>query len=173
MHAGKGIILGLAIALATPVAAEAAIFRLRSGGLDALTPPPLLQLKRAPPRHETPLWLQWALKWADGSMFSLPQPAWEGPLAAPGSLWRLGLDLGYKGRPNLGVGPTVALMGRIRWAPWVVDGQVSLLATQRGLGAMTELSLSAAPVQLQFRVWTTPGISRPGQSVMLRLTQRF
>ncbi|HEY9898229.1 MAG TPA: hypothetical protein V6D00_03525 [Pantanalinema sp.] len=171
MPSTRGLSLGLALTLSLPEPAEAISLPL-DGRVDT-APREALDLKRASPRQEVPPWLDWALKVANGSLFSLPQPTWEGPLATAGSLWRLELDLGYKKRPDLGVGPTVGLLGRLRWLPWVAEAQVSVLGTQGGLGASGELILSAAPMQLRLRSWTCPGASSAGLSVSLKLTQRF
>jgi hypothetical protein len=168
-----GAAVGLAIALSLLEAAEAATLKLPVSGLEDSASRAELAVKRRPAREEVPPWLDWALKLANGSLFSLPQPTWEGPLPLRSSRWRLELDLGYKARPDLGVGPTVALLGRLRWLSWAAEGHFSLLGAKEGLGASSELVLSAAPMQLRLRTWISPGASLPGQSVTLKLTQRF
>ncbi|MBO9540441.1 hypothetical protein J7643_07595 [bacterium] len=173
MASPRGIILGLSLVLSAPLAAEAAVFRLRPSGLDGPEPLAALDLAPTSPQQENPFWVEWILKLADGRLFSLPQPSWQGSLVTAGSLWRLKLDAGYKERPDLGVGPTVAVMGRLGWPSWALDAQVSLLGSATGLGTSSELVLSIAPVKLQVRAWMSPGANLLGQSVSLRLTQRF
>lgn len=166
--------IALAIAPLFVVPAEAAVYRIQANPLRPFWGRTFQEpdLAPDPPPWVVPGWMDWALRLMDGRAFTFLQPRWEG--AVSGLPWRLGLEVGLKGRMDLGYGPAVVASGHLNGRTWGVDGQATALANTRGgVSWLSEVTLGRAPWTLQLRAWDGPGSSSVGRSVTLALRQGF
>lgn len=167
-RAWLGAIAVLAIAPAFCLPVEAAVYRIQARPLLPRPSLPLSESGLRPelPRSEPPLWLERVLRVVDGRLLTFAQPSWEGPF------WRLGLEVGLRGRAHL-IGPALLLNGRLNGGAWVLESQTTALASTKGITWLSELTLGRAPWTLSLRAWSGPGSKSVGQSATLSLRLGF